>query len=76
MKAAAKVLFYLAIAFLCGAIVVLTFGIAFGQIWLPLTGILLILGAIIALIIAVVLVLRYDARYNLPEPREEALKPH
>lgn len=73
MKTAVKVLFFLAIAFLCAAVVVLSFAIVFDRTRLSLIGILLILGAIVTLIIDVVLLLRYDARYNLPEPKAEAL---
>lgn len=76
MKTVAKVMFWIALAFLLGGLVIFCFIIAFPKQILGVVGLLCLLVAIITLSIGVVLFLKDDDKHNLAEPHDDAPKAH
>lgn len=76
MKTVGKIMFWLAIGCLVGAIIALSLLIGNLRWELGVTGLALILAALIFLTIGVVMFLKDDDQHNIPESHDEAPKAH
>jgi len=76
MKTIGKVMFWLAVACLVGAIVTLSLLIGNLSWILGVVGLALVLAALIFLTIGVVMFLKDDDKHNIPESHGDAPKAH
>jgi Na+-driven multidrug efflux pump len=76
MKTIGKIMFYLAIAFLVTAIVLLSLLIGLPNWGLGVAGLACVLAALIAVTLGIIFFLKEDDRHNLGESADDAPKAH